>query len=88
MFQGLSLLLFQWEDRHNLVVALMWEILNAEICTCILANLSFHWLGNGYGPELQLQNGSFTHSVPGLFLLGSEESYFRRYGQTGERGWP
>lgn len=43
---------------------------------------------NGYGLELQLQNDSFTHSASAVFLLGSEESYFRRFDQTGERGWP
>lgn len=32
---------------------------------------------NGYGFELQLQNDSFTHSASAVFLLGSEESYFR-----------
>lgn len=32
---------------------------------------------NGYGLELQLQNDSFTHSASAVFLLGSEESYFR-----------
>lgn len=43
---------------------------------------------NGYGFELPLQNDSFTHSASAVFLLGSEESYFRGSDQAGERGWP
>lgn len=31
---------------------------------------------NGYDFELLLQNDSFTHSAPAVFLLGSEESSF------------
>ena len=36
---------------YVLVMVLMWEILNAERYTCILANLTSLWLGNGCGPE-------------------------------------